>query len=316
MSKFLLKSVQIFDKSNSKKSAYTLAEVVIVLLVVAVVVSVSIRITKNKFSKIRTLTYYSASSILRTINDEIIRNNEAPEVSEDSEDVDNSENSEDDPTTISRTGAEYCAAFVSYANTAPSLITGGEECQGDAVNSIDENTDFSTLKEDVALKNGIRIYNMSQNPQRIGELNNNSKGSTYVSGANTIDIDEWGYVLYLDIDNKSSRGGKLWEDVFPFFVTLSGNVIPAYNASSSGQYGGDSRQFLQTSVSDEYSDANGRHVEWVTKSASFKESACKMGILNAATPYCSTAPAVGLSSSCANSEHDCRLNYVTPTRSY
>ena len=52
--------------------AYTLAEVVIVMLVVAVVVSVSIKITKTKLDRIVSYTYYSAYSTVRNVTGQIL----------------------------------------------------------------------------------------------------------------------------------------------------------------------------------------------------------------------------------------------------
>jgi hypothetical protein len=218
-----------------------------------------------------------------------------------------------DYTTVPHTGANYCKKFVSYANTSASLIAGGEECKGSTIE--DGTTDFSDKVEDIALRNGIRIYNASQDPVKIDVLNNNSDGRTYVrkDGAE-IDIDEWGYVLYIDIDNKSNNGSKLWEDVFPFYVTLSGKVIPAFDMYSPEEYGGDSRNFLQTTVQDEFINDQSRQIEWVTKSKSFKESACKMGYIKQETPYCVAEPTVTKAEQCSNPEHDCRLKYIMPAR--
>ena len=51
----------IFDRV---KRAYTLAEIIIVLVVIAVVVAVTMRVAKTKLDNITTYTYYSASQLL------------------------------------------------------------------------------------------------------------------------------------------------------------------------------------------------------------------------------------------------------------
>ena len=126
-----------------------------------------------------------------------------------------------------------------------------------------------------------------------------------------IDVDEWGYTLYIDIDGTRGGDSKLWEDVYPFYVTLSGTVIPAYDMDNAETAGGDSKLHLQTSVHDEFIDNNGRHTQWITKSKTFKESACTMGYVKATTPYCS---GVAGNAQCALDNHDCRLKTVMPIK--
>ena len=53
-------------------SAYTLAEVIIVMLIIAVIVAVSIGITKAKLDNIVSYTYYNAYSSLRKISTEML----------------------------------------------------------------------------------------------------------------------------------------------------------------------------------------------------------------------------------------------------
>ena len=60
------------SKLAGKNYAYTLAEIIIVMLVIALIVAVSIRITKMKLDNIVTYTYYSAYSTLRNISRNMI----------------------------------------------------------------------------------------------------------------------------------------------------------------------------------------------------------------------------------------------------
>ena len=64
-----------FAQLSSKcgKSAYTLAEIIIVMLVIAVVVGVSIKITKAKLNQIVSYTYYSAYSTLRNVSGQMLQ---------------------------------------------------------------------------------------------------------------------------------------------------------------------------------------------------------------------------------------------------
>lgn len=202
---------------------------------------------------------------------------------------------------IPRKGENFCKLFVSYSNTSPSLINGGEECKGDNIN--EDNIEFINKKPDIVLRNGMRLYNLTKDPDKIEALTGNSRGKTYPKADETeIDIDEAGYIIYVDIDGRNGNS-ILWEDVFPFYITLSGTVIPAYD--------NDDNSYLQTSVYDEYIDENGRHVEWITKSTSFKESACSMGYVKEETPYCAS---VKQNDNCKLQEHDCAMKTIVPIK--
>ena len=58
--------------ANNKLFAYTLAEIVTVLIVVAVIISVTIGVTKAKLDNVISYTYYSAYSALRAVISQIL----------------------------------------------------------------------------------------------------------------------------------------------------------------------------------------------------------------------------------------------------
>lgn len=212
-------------------------------------------------------------------------------------------------------GAEYCKLFVSYSNTSQF----GEECAGDAVTS--GTTNFKNIKHDIVLRNGMIIYNASKNPVKIPLLKDNNKGNKYVFKKEnnnnitedvTINLDEYGYILYIDIDGERSGNGVLWEDVFPFYVTLSGITIPAFKTDAVEEFGGGNKAHLQVSLQDEFVDNSGRHIVWRLKSRSFRESACKMGYIADQSEYCKATPQVTTMPICKNLDHDCHLKYVSP----
>lgn len=210
-------------------------------------------------------------------------------------------------------GANYCKLFVSYSNTSQ-LQT---ECAGDSVSS--DTTEFAGLNPDIILRNGMRLYNVSQNPVKIPILTGNSKGNayTYKNDANedvTIDLDEYGYILYVDIDGERNGNGVLWEDVYPFYVTLSGMTVPAFKTGDVESYGGGNKLYLQVSLQDEYLNNSGRHIDWLLKSKPFRESACKSGYLSANSNYCKASPAITTLAQCGLEGHDCRLKYVSPSK--
>ena len=218
-----------------------------------------------------------------------------------------------EPPTIPRKGINFCEMFVSLANT-----NAGTMCQGGAVaaNTID----FSDITEDIILRNGMKIYNASQNPDSIADLVGNDTGGTVTkTDGTTFDTNIAGYTLYVDIDGSSGES-KLWEDVFPFYVTLSGKVIPAYKTDSLGEFGGDSRYYMETSIQVDAMSSVGATQYWLLKSKSFKESACKAGYVGQNTMYCSrhdvTNPAVTKDTICSQEQHSCSVKKVSPIRGF
>ena len=208
-----------------------------------------------------------------------------------------------EPPTVPRKGQNFCEKFVSYANTK----SNSAECSGDAIpNNL---TDFSDKAADITLRNGMRIYNIRQNPAEIPVLANNIQGASYDGVPN---VNTYGYTIYLDIDGEKGPS-TLWKDVYPFYITMSGTVIPAYNMTvNSEETGGNSRHHLMTSIQKESIDATGhRKLYWVSKSVSYKDGACSAGYIGASTAYCHGVP---LKASCSGEDGICILKYVSPVK--
>lgn len=128
-----------------------------------------------------------------------------------------------------------------------------------------------------------------------------------------IDTGEYGYTVYIDIDGDKGSS-TLWEDVFPFYITLSGQVIPAFNTVDGKDVGGSSNEYLQTSVQYErISNTGRRKLDWLSKSVSFREGACKSGFINSSTPYCSGVTEHAECSSAASGSK-CTLKTVKPVK--
>ena len=218
-----------------------------------------------------------------------------------------------EPPTIPRKGINFCEMFVSLANTKA-----GDMCKGTKVEA--NTTDFSGITEDIVLRNGMKIYNATQNPNSIADLVGNDTGGTVTkTDGTTFDTNIAGYTLYVDIDGSSGES-KLWEDVFPFYVTLSGKVIPAYKTDSLGEFGGDSRYYMQTSIQVDSVDNTGATQYWLLKSKSFKESACKAGYVGQNTLYCSrhdvSNPSVTKDTVCSQEQNSCSVKKVSPIRGF
>ena len=209
--------------------------------------------------------------------------------------------------TITLNGQKYCEYLVSLLNTKANAA----ECTGPSIGS--NLTSFVGKLPDITLRNGMRMYNVRQNPQAIADLVNNTEGGKTVLNGVEVDTNKWGYTVYIDIDGEKGASEK-WVDVYPFYVTLSGMVIPAYDKDHPGLYGGDSRNHLQVSIEDEVIDNGRRKIKWLAKSVSYKEAACGAGYVGANTPYCKNGNAVSIKSECASSNSLCRLKYVKPIK--
>ena len=127
-----------------------------------------------------------------------------------------------------------------------------------------------------------------------------------------ININEVGYIVYVDVDG-SKGNSALWDDVYPFYITLSGRVVPAFdsNANPDGA-GGDSIQHLQVSVKNETINAQGRRsLRWLAKSVSFREGACLAGYVSSNTPYCQ---GMDYNNSCSGSNSNCQVKPIKPVK--
>ena len=204
--------------------------------------------------------------------------------------------------TLPRKGINFCRKFVSYTNTK----SNSPECTGTAISSTE--TDFSDKTADITLRNGMRIYNMSQNPQEIGILEGNTQGASYDGVPN---INTFGYTVYLDIDGEKGSS-TLWEDVYKFYITMAGKVIPAYDENNPNEeVGGNSRRHLMTSVEKETIVDGRRQMRWLKKSVSFKEGACTSNYIGASSRYCN---GVNLLPDCNDPINPCFMKHISPVK--
>lgn len=295
-----------------KKSGFTLTEVVIVMLVIAVVAGISIRISKSRTDKIISTSYYSTYSVLSDVTALMLGDYRATNTYTDKADYTPPEGadvtisscdegkiysiSEDkcvnNPITIPRKAVNFCKHFASYVNTS------AEDCTGDSISSTD--TDFSSKTPDIVMRNGIKLFNLSAaEPDEISDLAGNTSGASYIEIVNT---NAAGYIIYADIDGGHGNS-VLWEDVYPFYITMSGLVIPAY--SSSEEAGANSKFHLEVSVLDE----NPEGKNWIVKSVPFQEGACKQGYVGEDTSYCGSN---NQHNDCKTDGHDCQLKILRP----
>ena len=207
----------------------------------------------------------------------------------------------------------FCQEFEARVNSKGSLLSSvdkiTEYCKGDSISSIE--TNFLDKKPDIILRNGMRIYNISQDYVEIPALVGNTEGSKFTRSSDNkeIDVNKYGYIMYVDIDGSSSEG-ILWYDVYPFYITLSGNVIPAYNIYDVGASGGDSRLHLTVSIKNILAQGPD---SWLYKSVTFREGACRAGFIGENSVYCSkNGFAITKDSRCSQDSADCKIKVIRP----
>ncbi len=74
--------------------------------------------------------------------------------------------------TLPRNGQKFCEQFEQRVNTKAGI----DYCEGTTISAT--TTDFSNAKADIILRNGMKIYNVHTNPQKIEELAGNKSGFT------------------------------------------------------------------------------------------------------------------------------------------
>ena len=205
-------------------------------------------------------------------------------------------------------GAKFCELFETYLNKKG----GTSVCSGNGITS--NTTDFTGKKPDLILRNGIAIYNLSANDAAvIPELVTvNVVESEDMSDENReILNNQKGYIIYADVDGQNNGDSKLWEDVYPFYITLSGKVIPVFDKTANPDgSGGDSVNHLQMNVVRKRFQQRG--LRWVAQGVSFQEAACRSGYIDFRAPYCDgyqIDPGCNINS---NNVSSCQLRPVKP----
>ena len=209
------------------------------------------------------------------------------------------------PRTLPRKGLNFCKLFERHAN----IMGNSEVCSGSSISS--GTTNFADKKPDISLRNGLLIYNMHSDASELPILANNTQGGTYEGVPNT---NTYGYTVYVDIDG-AKGDSQLWSDVYPFYITLSGKIIPGYDSANPGISGGDSSRHLLVSIQYEDYSSGKRRLKWLAKSVPFKEGACQSGYIGDATPYCKNNTPITKLSECTDDGNSmCHLKHIQPIR--
>jgi hypothetical protein len=182
--------------------------------------------------------------------------------------------------------SNICNEFKSFVNLSNKLDK-SDVCKDSNPSVTAGTADFSGLTPDMVWNNGTKVYNLRNTPPpQIAELNNVP-----------------GYTIYIDIDGDKNNS-VLNEDVFQFYLPETGQVVPVFDSSMDEAA---QRHYLETSVQYDTYNAQGRVINWLVKSTSYKNAACQAGVIQGT--YCGS---ITKNTAKCTDEADCRLMFVKP----
>lgn len=195
---------------------------------------------------------------------------------------------DDDEENPPLTAMQLCEAIKSKYNISAS------DCSVSVatVNTAIESDTLGTIEPHITLSNGLRLY-IATEAESISQLSDAEKAERV------------GYTLYVDANGKSGKS-LIYQDIFPFYMLLSGKVIPGYNpAIVAGALNHDNLSI--NVLYDDYSN-NKREVKFLLKDANFRRAACATGYVTSTT-YCGDKVKYD---KCKVPENDCRFMIKKP----
>ena len=233
-------------KIKEKITAFSLAELAVVLMIIAVVASITIKITTSKMDYVTKFMYYSTYNNLKTAVAELI--GEGCDI--------NIPLSCDEVKALPLVGhsADNSTGFCDRLTNIMNTIGTPPVCDSTTTKIDNARTDFTTATPNFTTTNGAIYYNFGTDP--------------------TNDI----YTVYVDIDGV--RGKSLLDgpnpDVMKFTISRDGIVLPDVNSP-----GANNTKYLSTSI--RYKDNN--VIKYLKRGVTFKESECTAGVITDGT-YC------------------------------
>lgn len=173
-----------------KLAAFTLSEIMIVLVVISIIALATYKITASRSDYVYKYMHAAALKDLKRGVGEIIADGTYNSVSKKTERL--------LPTTIyTGDGSSFCERFSELTNTI-----GAISCTQTVP---DGTTDFLTQTPNFVASNGIKFYNFGSAP--TGTVPNRI------------------YTVYVDIDGNNGTS-KLNKDVWPFYININGAITP------------------------------------------------------------------------------------------
>ncbi|MCM1010471.1 MAG: prepilin-type N-terminal cleavage/methylation domain-containing protein [Fusobacterium sp.] len=257
------------------KKAFTLAEVFIAMVILSVLVSVSVTFFSSKKDYEREYFYYSAYLNLVKVVDAALLNDNylkgtTPRTVETECGITNLPSGVYKCRAFKSDSGTLCNVFNDYFNTA-----GTVNCA--ATSSTPQNGTNPAMK----LTNGMEIYFKNQVAAGIlGDANGVVK-----------DPEKNGYEVWVDINGHGEGEDKKYYDVMPFYITLSGKVVPGVGTISPAirgyEFDGlDAGGNSSLMAFDIVKVADDDKLEVLARSLSFREAACRAGYIADGTNIC------------------------------
>lgn len=182
----------------------------------------------------------------------------------------------------------------------------------DNVKTAVQSANFANLTPHITLISGSKIF-LASNFKEMEEI---------AQLKDSVDEDDRvGFVVYVDIDGKRSKT-RLYDDVFPFYLTKSGKVIPGYDSNIVA--GANCEKNLAFDILyDKFSGENRMVKQYEIGSItgsdmnSFKNTACISGYVKSLI-YCGVSPDMSITYDGVNcktdTKADCRIRVRKPLR--
>ena len=155
---------------------------------------------------------------------------------------------------------------------------------------------FKGKTSHIALSNGLSLF-ISSDLVKVNDLDD------------AVDKrDSVAYLVYVDVNGNDRGKGILYDDVFPFYLTISGKVIPV--ADPTGEGGANSVTNMNANILyDDYATGN-RVVKVLATKLDYKTAACRTGFIQS-NKYCGN---ITVDQTCNNPEVDCRFIINKPMK--
>ncbi len=268
------------------KHAFTFLEALLAFVIVVVVLLVTSPVTLSKMGKVNSVSYYNAYETAWNISVNIYNTISMQIVDNSPEDIFYINDTIKNGLKKEQARYELCTKTGSWLNAK------SQYCSGPAayVEKAAETGDFNSIQPNLILSDNLKIY-LSD----YGEIQQ-------LAGQ---DMSE-GIVLYIDC-NGNSGNGRLWEDVFSFYLTGDGKTIPGF-PDKGLLSGGNNTDHISASVMYEDFDSGKREIKTIISDTDYKKAACSAGYIKS-SEYCG---AYTRSNMCKM--HDCRLFVNEPLR--
>ena len=176
-----------------------------------------------------------------------------------------------------------------------STVSGDCSVTPETVRTAATNGDLSGITPHIVFQNGLKMY-IGLNYGDLSELSDAEEEN-----------DRKGFLVYMDVNGDSGEG-KLWEDVFPFYLLKSGKILAGYREDTPS--GGNNRDHLSVNVIYDSYTGDTREVKLLMSDANFRSAACATGYIKSAK-YCGGKVQYDI---CKDVTHDCRMIVKEPIK--